>query len=180
MFYHVCHLDAASSIRKHGIIFTPQKVNEMIRRGELDSESIGISYKGRNASYFPQYVSMVDNRAHLAGLAQLLSRSRNINGTFDPNYRAFVFAIKDELQDLQEFVPKEKVSNMKGNSLTSEVLFEGDIPRELWVREKPYLVWAGTMQDRFQSFSNNEGELKTDPVLDAVIRIGYDENDFIS
>lgn len=143
------------SIMKMGVILPPCEVKDKISKGKLDENVLGFSYKDRNASYFPDYVSMVGNVNHIQGMAELICQSRN-NGYSDPNFIAYAFEIDPNIQNQSQFVPYEKVQSMNPCSISLEVLYKGRISKEFFANEWPMPVRLKSKRDIFE-------EIKFDP-----------------
>lgn len=151
MFYHVCNADAMKSICEMGVILPPREVKEMISKGKLDENVLGFSYKNRNASYFPNYVSMAGSIHHLKGMAESICHSKN-DGYLDPNFIGFAFEISPEIQNHPEFVSNDKVQKMNPSSITLEALYKGRIDKKYFVSEWPMPVRLGTYIERFNEY----------------------------
>ena len=68
--------EAMRSIMERGIR-PPSQVRELIEAGELSPEMIGISYRGFDASHFPEYVSMLEGEDYAQAVSTQIRESRH-------------------------------------------------------------------------------------------------------
>ena len=133
--FYVAPREALEYILAKGIL-VPKKVHALVASGELPREVIGVSY-GDDISKFPEHVSLLEMEFVTMMVAQQICFSRHEKYQ-DSNFAAIGFTISPEIRDLHGFraePPGELYYH-------SEVLFKGDIPREL-IHPNYFMVRTG-------------------------------------
>ncbi|MFH0808048.1 MAG: hypothetical protein V1888_00310 [archaeon] len=106
-------------------------VNELIRKGELSRDVLGVSF-GNNTSNFLDYVSLCGNDSCIESVAQEISMGRT--GLYSSEkLLSFAFVIDNEIKKSSNFFDNEAVMRMESfgfRSFPGEVLYYGNIPKK--------------------------------------------------
>jgi len=132
MLYYVAPIESREYIEKNGIL-RPIEVKELIEKGLLESKVLGVSFDGIDSSNFPEYVSLLENFSMTKSVAEQIcfSRTRRYN---DPSFVAIGYEVDDIIKTHEEFLDEMIVKQMNPDSYLSEVLYKGNIPKELIMR----------------------------------------------
>lgn len=126
MLYYVAPIESKECIERSGIL-TPSHVRELIVSGRLDDLVLGVSFMGRDASKFPEYVSLLEDPGMMESVAEQICCSRF--GRYN-DFIAIGYVIDGILRTHDAFVANPEVVRMDPDSYRSEVLYHGDIQKE--------------------------------------------------
>ncbi|HLD55962.1 MAG TPA: hypothetical protein VJB35_06890 [Candidatus Nanoarchaeia archaeon] len=126
--YHISPKESKDSILERGIL-TPNEVNDLIDKGELSSNVLGISFDSYTPSNFPEYVSLLEDYSLIEFVAEQICFSR-FKRYYDPNFMAIGYLINGEIKKHNEFINAIKVKEMNSEAFPSEALYHGRIPRK--------------------------------------------------
>ncbi|HIG94537.1 MAG: hypothetical protein QT05_C0049G0047 [archaeon GW2011_AR13] len=126
--YHISPKESKDSILERGIL-TPNEVNDLIDKGELSSNVLGISFDSYTISNFPEYVSLLEDYSFIEFVAEQICFSR-FKRYYDPNFMAIGYLINGEIKKHNEFINAIKVKEMNSEAFPSEALYHGRIPRK--------------------------------------------------
>jgi len=124
-YFYVAPKESMDFIQRNGI-FTPKQVRDLIKKGDLDEQVLGVSFGGLDASNFPDHVSLVGSEILVEKVASSICYSRH-ETYFKSDFMAIGYVIRKDIEKEPRFKDHDTAKSIFRDLYPTEVLFEGII-----------------------------------------------------